>query len=310
MTIYYLMVKIHNITGLKYLCQTTKKDYTRYIGSGKYWLEHLRQHGKFIKTELLKECQTREELRHWGIHYSTLWDVVNSKDKTGKKIWANLTPEKGTGGKTREISANKGKMIARDKFGNTTLVTITDERILSGELVSINKGTVLVQDSQGNKLRVKIGDPRLVTKELIPLSKGKITVKNKNNEFVRVDKDDERIKTGELNYVFCGKITARDNLGNTFKVDVSDKRYKSGELKALAQGMVSVVDQNGKTFKVSTNDPRYLSGELKFHGGPKKGFKHESRKCPHCGKIGSGSNMTRFHFNNCKNLLGPFTKQL
>jgi len=26
MTIYYLMVKTHNITGLKYLCQTSKQD--------------------------------------------------------------------------------------------------------------------------------------------------------------------------------------------------------------------------------------------------------------------------------------------
>ena len=27
-----------------------------------------------------------------------------------------------------------------------------------------------------------------------------------------------------------------------------------------------------------------------------------SRTCPHCGKIGSGSNMTRYHFYNCRSL--------
>ena len=29
---------------------------------------------------------------------------------------------------------------------------------------------------------------------------------------------------------------------------------------------------------------------------------HISRTCPYCGKIGSGSNMTRYHFTNCRSL--------
>lgn len=31
-----------------------------------------------------------------------------------------------------------------------------------------------------------------------------------------------------------------------------------------------------------------------------KGYKHKNRVCPYCGKEGSGGNMTRYHFNNCK----------
>jgi hypothetical protein len=36
-----------------------------------------------------------------------------------------------------------------------------------------------------------------------------------------------------------------------------------------------------------------------------KGIKHnlKEKTCPHCGKVGKGPNMTRYHFNNCK-LLG------
>lgn len=30
------------------------------------------------------------------------------------------------------------------------------------------------------------------------------------------------------------------------------------------------------------------------------GFKHQLQTCPHCGTIGAGGNMTRYHFSNCK----------
>lgn len=94
MTIYYLMVKTHNITGLKYLCQTKRNDPYRYLGSGKYWKSHLKKHGKNIHTEILKECVTKDDLQEWGLYYSNLWGVVDSAD------WANLRPETGDGGRT------------------------------------------------------------------------------------------------------------------------------------------------------------------------------------------------------------------
>jgi hypothetical protein len=92
MTIYYLMVKTHNITGLKYLCQTKKSNPHKYLGSGKYWKLHLLKHGKDIHTQILKECSNKDELKDWGIYYSNLWNVVDSED------WANLRPESGDGG--------------------------------------------------------------------------------------------------------------------------------------------------------------------------------------------------------------------
>lgn len=91
MTIYYLMVKTHNITGLKYLCQTKRQDPIKYLGSGTRWRNHLRKHGKEISTEILLECGSKDELRKWGIHYSELWNVAQSNE------WANLKPESGDG---------------------------------------------------------------------------------------------------------------------------------------------------------------------------------------------------------------------
>ena len=90
MTIYYLYVKTHNITGLKYLGKT-KKDPFKYKGSGKDWIPHLREHGYDVTTEILKECHSNDELGKWGRYYSKLWNIVESDD------WANRIPETGTG---------------------------------------------------------------------------------------------------------------------------------------------------------------------------------------------------------------------
>lgn len=97
------MVKTHTITGLKYLCQTKKKDPHKYLGSGKHWLLHLNKHGKTILTEIIRECQSKDELKEWGLHYSALWNVTESG------AWANLMEENGGGGKTTDEPWNKGK---------------------------------------------------------------------------------------------------------------------------------------------------------------------------------------------------------
>ena len=50
---YYLLLKTHNKTGLKYLCQTKKKDPIKYSGSGTRWLRHLKKHGFDFETKIL-----------------------------------------------------------------------------------------------------------------------------------------------------------------------------------------------------------------------------------------------------------------
>ena len=112
MTIYYLYVKTHQTTGLKYLGYTGKKDPHKYFGSGKRWLNHLRTHGFNYITEIIQECFSKEDVKKYGLYYSKLWNVVNDKN------WANLKEEQGDGGgcfgsvngmygKTHSISVKK-----------------------------------------------------------------------------------------------------------------------------------------------------------------------------------------------------------
>jgi hypothetical protein len=99
----YLYVKTHNITGLKYLGKTSSKDPINYKGSGTVWMRHIKKHGYDVTTEILKECNTNDEIRAWGKHYSELWNIVDDN------AWANLKPEEGDGGARKGQTAwNKG----------------------------------------------------------------------------------------------------------------------------------------------------------------------------------------------------------
>jgi hypothetical protein len=109
----YLYVKTHNKTGLKYLGQTKKKDPHKYKGSGLDWNQHLRIFGVDFKTEIIKECKSKEELNYWGRYFSLLWNVVSAVDDFGNKIWSNRIPETGGGSgisKIKDIESHRKKM--------------------------------------------------------------------------------------------------------------------------------------------------------------------------------------------------------
>jgi len=107
MTIYYLYIKTHNITGLKYLGQTSKQDPFLYNGSGKDWKAHLTKFGDSVSTEILAECSSKKELNTLGRYYSTYYKITTSVDEYGNRIWANRIPETGGGGPPTEDTIKK-----------------------------------------------------------------------------------------------------------------------------------------------------------------------------------------------------------
>jgi len=104
----YLCVKEHKITKLKYFCKTTKKDPIKYLGSGKYWHDHLKVHGKLVETLEVWEFDNQEDCTKFALHFSEKFDIVNATNSTGKKIWANLRPENGIDGNLPGWEGSKG----------------------------------------------------------------------------------------------------------------------------------------------------------------------------------------------------------
>ncbi len=91
MSIYYLYVKTHNKTGLRYLGKTKQNPF-KYSGSGVYWKNHIAVHGNDLHTDILLQTNSPEEIKVKGQYYSGLWNIVESSE------WANLKPESGDGG--------------------------------------------------------------------------------------------------------------------------------------------------------------------------------------------------------------------
>lgn len=110
----YLYKKTHNVTGLKYLGKTVSKDPYSYTGSGIVWTRHLNKHGYDVTTEILRECQTEEELVTWGRYYSNLWNIVESKE------WANLKEEAGPRGSWSEQSKLKLSNTKKEELSKLT----------------------------------------------------------------------------------------------------------------------------------------------------------------------------------------------
>lgn len=124
--IIYLYKKTHRITGLKYLGKT-QKDPFKYSGSGIYWIQHIKKHGNYVDTEILKECVSNDEVKTWGLYYSNLWNIVNAKDDNGNKLWANLVPEEGNGLSIETAKIINNRPETKDKLSNTMKKMWQDE---------------------------------------------------------------------------------------------------------------------------------------------------------------------------------------
>ena len=139
---FYLYVKTHTITGLKYLGYTSSKNPHRYPGSGIYWNSHLKKHGYTWDTEILKECLSKEEIKNWGQYYSDLWKVVDNSE------WANLIEEKASGGDLTSCWTSQSKQNnkkARDQWTSYTKGKTYDE------IYGLEKSTKIKQ-KQSNAL--------------------------------------------------------------------------------------------------------------------------------------------------------------
>ena len=89
----YLYIKQHSITGLKYFGKTIKKDPVKYLGSGTYWKNHIKKHGKeFVETIWYQKFDDFETLTNFAKLFSDENNITESKG------WANLSPENGLDG--------------------------------------------------------------------------------------------------------------------------------------------------------------------------------------------------------------------
>lgn len=95
----YLYVKQHSITGLKYFGKTKSRNPFTYLGSGTYWSNHYKKHGKeHIQTIELYGFDSQKLCTQFALRFSKDNNIVESKE------WANLCEEDGMTGGKRNMS--------------------------------------------------------------------------------------------------------------------------------------------------------------------------------------------------------------
>lgn len=114
---YYLYVKQHSITKLKYFGVTRKMDPFKYMGSGKYWLNHIKKHDKkYIITLDVWGFDHIEDCCLFADTFSYINDIVNSPK------WANLISENGKDGNPKNYQiteTTRKKLQSRTKEKNS-----------------------------------------------------------------------------------------------------------------------------------------------------------------------------------------------
>lgn len=142
----YIYIK-ESPLGLKYLGKTVSDPY-EYKGSGKKWKLHLKKHNitaNQIKTTILCETNNYDKLKELGLYYSNFYDIVNSSN------WANLKPEEGDGGATRngmKHSSETKKLLSERKIGDNNPMKRPEMRKLMSEI-----GKNRIHSNESNKKR-------------------------------------------------------------------------------------------------------------------------------------------------------------
>ena len=158
------------------------------------------------------------------------------------------------------VSVNSGKVLCVNACGQN--VSLTREEFKRLNYKGINSGKVSVKDRYGNTMMVDISDQRYVDGELVHVSKGLVSVKDSLGNMFKVEQNDERYQSGEL--VGCTKdmVLVKDSTGKNFMVSKYDQRYKSGELVGVNKGKVFAMTKDNVRVLVFPDDVRFLSGEL------------------------------------------------
>ena len=181
---FYLMIKTHNKTGLKYLCKCSNRDPHKYKGSGVYWKRHLKEHGSDIMTEVVFQTEDLNEFNAVCLKYSKDLNVKSSDE------WANLIEENGLDGGTTHnnpywLKGFKHSEDAKRRIGESAREralgrTLSDETklkisdALKGQEVSWLKGIEKSEEHRKKLSDSQKGIPKEYSQEQLDYLKDKM----------------------------------------------------------------------------------------------------------------------------------------
>ena len=259
----YLYVKQHSVTGLKYFGKTTR-DPIKYIGSGKYWLPHIKKHGKEHVVTLWSQLfDDKDLLTEFALLFSEHWDIVKS-DK-----WANLIPENGLNG-----GSLKGRIVSEE----------------TRQKISENSGSRLPEVR--NKISVANTGKRATTQTKEKMSKsriGKIHTEDsislmRESKYGSTHTEEAKLKMSKSHK---GKILTPEHIANRTNSQTGAKRSPE-TCSNISKSLIG----KPRSQEALENHAIAMSKRI--------GKELSKVECPHCSKIGGGGAMIQHHFDRCK----------
>ena len=284
-----LYIATHNKTGTKYFGKTrlwfTQESLQgNYHGSGKHWNNHKNKHGKKdVTMEIYKICSLNESDEDYvfpiALKFSEENDIVKSKE------WANEKFENGLDGnppgEAHPMYGKKHSQESKDKISESC-----KGRSPTGEtrkkLSDLAK--FRIRENGGH-----LGEKNpMFGKKHSEKTKEKMCVIASNRSPETKEKMSKAIKESK-------KDSVPYNKGKTGLHKHSDATKE--KMSKDRKGRVTSEEAKEKISKANTGKKRTEECKKRMSDSHKNKPRVE---CPHCGKIGSQSNMTRWHFNNCK----------
>lgn len=111
----YLYHKRHTITGLNYFGKT-RRDPTKYLGSGLHWVRHLKKHGRHVENVEVWKFDDLDECSKFAVEFSTKHNIVESSE------WANLKIENGRDGGFDKLSKESIEKSVKTRKANGSYV--------------------------------------------------------------------------------------------------------------------------------------------------------------------------------------------
>jgi hypothetical protein len=114
---------------------------------------------------------------------------------------------------------------------------------------------------------------------------------------IHTDKSRSNMSNGQKGKKYSDE--ARRNMSLAAKGKPKSKEHVE-KVSAANRGKKRTIEQRSKCASFGMLDKRHSQETKQKMRLAQLGFKHELQTCPHCGTVGGGGNMTRYHFNKCK----------
>lgn len=199
------------------------------------------------------------------------------------------------------IHLSSGKVNVKTIDGKSTRVTLSEYYSNKNKYIHNNSGKILFIHPESG--RIKYFHKSFNKEGWVKFHSGKVNVYDSLLETGVMISTEEYYSNKDRYIHYNSKYSWMVNHNELTEKFVKDSKIDDMKLLGWELGKLprTTFNNGKKNIKVLNHQvDSYLKKGWKLGGLTGKKMEYKSRTCTHCGVVGKGPNMTRYHFNNCK----------